>query len=280
MYKEEVWANKIIETQNDEGGWGYFHTLSEPKKNPITTEQALKRLENLGYTYEDGVICKAVEYMSKCINGVISIPDYREKHEHWDNFVNLMLATWIRRFTLEDESANNIAVKWSNIITVTFRSGSYSRSDYDDEYTATFSLKVNKQLSYEIRRFYNVSISVGQLDMVTEERFFDYIMSSEYGIYYVYNQPLKILPKVFKSKETSRYLAAIDLMADFHDQSHKLRYVSEWLENNRLDDGRWDMGKSIKDSIYFPLSDNWRREDCRIDDCTYYINRILKKISG
>ena len=280
MYREGVWAQKIIEAQNEEGSWTYFHTLSEPKKYPMTTEQALRRLEFLGYTYEDEVIRNAVEYMGRCLNGEISIPDFREKQEHWDTFVNLMLATWIRRFTLDNERANDIARQWSKIVTTTFRSGSYSRRDYDDEYKATFDLLVNKRLAHEFRRFYNVSLAVGQLDPVTEERFFDYILGSEFGIYYVYNRPLSMLPTDFHSKEASRYLAAIDLMADFSEQRHKLGFVSEWIENNRLVDGRWDMGTKIKDNVYFPLSDNWRKADRRINDCTYYINRILMKING
>jgi hypothetical protein len=48
-YKDGKWAKKIIELQHDDGSWGYFHTLSNPSSNqPMTTEQALRRLEILG----------------------------------------------------------------------------------------------------------------------------------------------------------------------------------------------------------------------------------------
>ncbi len=53
-YRNSKWASEIIELQKDDGSWGYFHTLSNPsKRNPITTEQAIRRLEILGYTIND-----------------------------------------------------------------------------------------------------------------------------------------------------------------------------------------------------------------------------------
>ena len=48
-YKKGKWAGKITALQHDDGSWGYFHSLSNPTpKQPMTTEQALRRLMNLG----------------------------------------------------------------------------------------------------------------------------------------------------------------------------------------------------------------------------------------
>jgi hypothetical protein len=69
-YKNEKWARKIIELQNDDGSWGYFHSLSNPTpEQPMTTEQALRRLEILGFTIDDKPIKKAVKYMNDCLTG-------------------------------------------------------------------------------------------------------------------------------------------------------------------------------------------------------------------
>jgi hypothetical protein len=44
-FKDGKWVKKILELQHKDGSWGYFHTLSKPtSKQPITTEQALRRL--------------------------------------------------------------------------------------------------------------------------------------------------------------------------------------------------------------------------------------------
>ena len=69
-YKNSKWALEIIELQREDGSWGYFHTLSNPSKRyPITTEQAIRRLEILGYTIDDEPILKAVSYMHDCLVG-------------------------------------------------------------------------------------------------------------------------------------------------------------------------------------------------------------------
>ena len=48
------WAKDIVCLQKPDGSWGYFHTLSNPTKSqPITTEQALRRLKILGFTDKD-----------------------------------------------------------------------------------------------------------------------------------------------------------------------------------------------------------------------------------
>ena len=56
MHKDTRWAQQIISLQDEDGKWGYFHTLFTDSKSPITTEKALKRLEILGYTIEDNCI--------------------------------------------------------------------------------------------------------------------------------------------------------------------------------------------------------------------------------
>ena len=108
MHKDVKWAKQIISLQSSEGKWGIFHSLSQPTNN-TTTEQALKRLERLGYTIEDECIQKAVSYMNDCLVGEKNIPDDREKVYDWNIFTPLMLSTWIRRFTSDNPVANKVA---------------------------------------------------------------------------------------------------------------------------------------------------------------------------
>jgi hypothetical protein len=51
---QNKWIQEILELQQGDGSWGYFHSLSQPvKQKPITTEQALRRLRILGLTAAD-----------------------------------------------------------------------------------------------------------------------------------------------------------------------------------------------------------------------------------
>ena len=91
--KNNKWVQQIIELQHDDGSWGYFHSLSQPTKaQPITTEQALRRLRILGLTKNDEPIKLALQYMRDCLRGNNRPPDRREKVLNWDAFEAHMLA--------------------------------------------------------------------------------------------------------------------------------------------------------------------------------------------
>jgi hypothetical protein len=54
--------------------------------------------------------------------------------------------------------------------------------------------------------------------------------------------------------------------------------VADWLLANRNENGKWDMGKTVNDKVYFPLSDDWRRVAVREADCTERIEKLLNKL--
>jgi hypothetical protein len=275
MYKDSIWAKEIIARQNREGSWGFFHTLSEPRKYPITTEQALRRLQNLGYTIDDEPIEKAVSYMSDCLAGKKQIPDRREKLHDWDIFTNLMLSTWIRRFTNDIDKANLVAETWSNIITYAFLKGKYIHDEYVNAYETAFGMKPRGGRLVDFVSFYQVSLISNQLDESTESKVFDYILDKEDGIYYIYDRCLSVLPDSFISKQASRYLGAIELLSSYRNNISKLKFVTDWLKRNQNQHGYWDMGSGVKDNIYFPLSNTWRKKKNREMDCTNRIKKLL-----
>lgn len=277
MYKNSRWAREIISLQRKDGSWGFFHTLSEPNKYPITTEQAIRRLQILGYTIDDLCIQKAVHYMHDCLIGINEIPDRREKLHDWDIFTRLMLSTWIRRFTKDDASANEVADTWVHIISEAFKSGTYSHDDYLTAYKHTFSQRAKGGRLLDFTSFYQVSLLSNCLESNTESAVFDYIINHESGIYYIYNRPICNIPEIFESKESSRYIGAIELLSDYKNNINQFDFVVEWLMEHKNSDGKWDLGSKSKDFIYFPLSDSWKKKE-RTSDCTYRIERLISKI--
>lgn len=278
MYKDSRWSKEILSLQNEEGLWGYFHTLSDPKKHPITTEQALRRLQVLGFTIDDVCIQKAVQSMHDCLIGKKEMPDRREKSHDWDIFTELMLSTWIRRFTKDDREANAVANRWADIISTAFRSGEYSQEDYLLAYYQAFSQKAYGGRMIDFVDFYHVSLIADCLGEEMEGAVFDYIIKHETGIYYIYNESVCHLPAVFASKNSSRYIRAIELLSDYKHNLTKLGFVVEWLNEQKDIDNKWDMGTSAKDFISFPLSDSWNRE-ARSKDSTSRIEQLISKIS-
>lgn len=279
--KSSRWAREIIGLQNEYGNWGYFHTLSNPtKRNPITTEQALRRLQILGYTIEDLPIQRAVDYLRNCLSGKLQIPDRREKLHDWDIFTSIMFSAWIRRFTLSDPLANETAAKWARIVSSAFIDGAYNHDAYTWAYKETFGQVPRGGRLVDFVSFYQVSLLNGAVDGEIEQSMFEYFLSRKSGIYYIYDGRLSVLPEDFRSKKANRYIAAIELLSEYENGfcRRKLQFVAEWLYQNREQDGLWDMGTSVKDFVHFPLSDSWRSSEARKCDCTYRINTLLERI--
>ncbi len=278
MHKDGKWAKQIIALQESDGKWGYFHSLSQFYNAPMTTEQALGRLERLGYTMEDECIQKAVAYMDDCLTGKNTIPDRREKVHDWDIFTSLILATRIRRFTKDNQNANKIAGKWAGVVSSAFASGTYNRDEYVSAYYDILGMKPNGGRLIDFVNFYPISLLSDCLDEQTECAVMQYVLDRDDGIYYIYDNKLAILPPSFESKNASRYLAAMELLVKYKYAKHKLDFVADWLNSNRNENDKWDMGKSVNDKVYFPLSDDWRRKEIREADCTERIERLLKEL--
>ena len=277
IHKDGKWAKQIISLQEDDGKWGCFHSLSQFYDAPMTTEQALRRLERLGYTIEDQCVQRAVSYMDDCLAGKKAIPDRREKVHDWDVFTDLILATWIRRFTNDNINANKVARQWAEVISQAFAGGVYDRNEYVRAYHEVLKPKGGRLIDFA--NFYPVSILRDQLDERIEKAFVEHLINREDGIYYIYSYKIAVLPECFESKKASWYLGAVELLAKYRNAKEKLRFAAEWLESCRNENGRWDMGKTVNDKVYFPLSDDWRKRETREKDCTERIENLLFELT-
>ena len=120
----------------------------------------------------------------------------------------------------------------------------------------------------------------GCLNTEVEEGFVEWLITQEGGIYYIYDHSIKIVPEKFESRQESRFLGAVELLADYNCAGNKLKYVADWLESNRKPSGKWDMGPATNDQIYFPLSDDWRSKYSRENDCTERIEQLMNKLGN
>lgn len=280
MKIDGYWAKQIIDQQHPDGSWGYFHTLSEPKHNKYTTEQALRRLEILGFTLEDAPVKAALDYMNRCLEGAREIPDRKEKHPFWEIYVELMLATWICRFTEDSLSANRVRDTWVEIFNAAYGKGRFNEDEYVQAFIKAFGLKPTRNLVIDTSKFYYVSILANALNETAEKAYFEDLLQRETGIYYINHHQLNQVPDRFESKEANRFLSAIEELARYDRCVHCLGYVKQWLLEHRQPDGTWDMGISVKDHIHFPLSDSWRTPKLRRTDITYRIEKLIGLLPG
>lgn len=279
MHRDGKWAKQIISLQDEEGKWGCFHSLSRFYNAPITTEQALRRLEYLGYTIEDECIQKAVRYMNDCLIGKNAIPDRREKVHDWDIFTSMILSTWIRRFTNDNPHANEVAGQWAGVISAAFADGRFGYNEYVRAYHEILGLTPKGGRLIDFVNFYPISLLRDCLDEKTQDAVIDYVINRDDGIYYIYDKKISVLPEYFESRIASRFLAAVELLAGYEHAKYKLKFVIDWLDDNKNENGRWDMGKSVNDKLYFPLSDDWRKSKTREADCTERIENLITMLT-
>lgn len=237
----------------------------------------MRRLKKLGFTINDAPIRKAVDCMISCLQGVRKIDNYWEKTLDWELFTQLMLATWVKVFEPENETALQVAERWAKVIEEAFKSGEYRERDYMEAYRQVFDAEKRAGNEVSFSPFYHLQLLQGVLSQDTEKRVLDYVIANPSGIYYVYDKPLYELPKEFASRESARYLAAIELLSGYKSAKERLKLVV-WLEDNQEQNGQWDLGAKAKDNIYLPLSDSWTKAEYRKADCTEWIVAILNKI--
>ena len=280
MYKDGKWARAILAQQQDDGSWGYFHTLRTSSRATMTTEQALRRLLALGFTGEDAPMQKALAYLESCLSGERAIPDRREHSHSWEIFVPMMFAVWIRFLTPDHEPANVIARQWASILKQTFSAGAYDSDAYTTAYLEAFGIRPRGGRLVDFVTFYQLALVAGELDAKTENCLLDYVLHHKSGIYYLCTKPVLTLPTAFSSRETSFYLAVFELLSRYRHSREQLSFAVRWLQDHRNENGRWDIGPAGKDGVYFPLSDDWRTRARREEDCTVRITRLLTQLNA
>lgn len=278
MVLQSKWVNDIIQLQWEDGSWGQFHSMSQFSQSPITTEQALSRLLILGLDKNDEVIQKALIYMKKYLLEELELRDRKEKKHDWNMLTRLFVATWILKIDSSNDLAKEIAKDWAKIITHAFSGNKYNHNAYKEAYYEIHKSPKEKHM-WGFENFYLVSILIGMLSSDIELKFFDYLINSQNGIYYIYDRCPKEPPSSFCSKITRRYINAHELLSNYTCAKLKLQYFSEWITSNISEDGLWDMGQFVKDKMQFPLSNSWREPINRKIDCTVTVQRILSKLN-
>jgi hypothetical protein len=281
------WIKQILDLQHEDGSWGYFHTLSNlTKAQPITTEQALRRLRILGLTKDDEPIKRAIAYMERLLTEEIPDPDRIEKSPNWSVNRPRLIATDILRFDRANKIALGIAKRWVSVMEQACVNGTVDFDVYLSCYLNEFGIplmknadKAKKQCGNDICNYFPAVMYAGLLTERAENAWLDYLLHYQGGMYYVYEKQLNTPPAEFASKQTSYWLAALEVIAEYRLASEKLGFAVDYLMQNQLAPGVWDLGQQAKDGIYFPLSDSWRKAEDRQRDCTQRIQKLLDKLT-
>lgn len=279
-HRQGRWAQELLALQQPDGTWpgGCFHSLAQPGKAPPTTEQALRRLHALGFTIADSCIRRCVDTMASCLRGERKIDAYWETGLDWAMFEPTMLAAWIRRFDPGQPDALTFARRWARVAEAAFSGGAFDESAWTAAYEAEFRRRDRHPRPLGFMPLYHAMLLPNLLSPDTERAMVRHVLGS--GMYYICARPLTNPPAAFTSKETSCWLAALELLAVFPSAREELTFAAAWLHMNAQPDGTWDMGPHTADRVYFPLSDSWRSAAVRRADCTERIRSFLYVIEA
>ena len=278
-HRSGKWAANILASQQEDGTWGsVFHSMGQPNGNPLTTEQALRRLHALGFTITDEPIRRCVDTLSTCLRGERKIDAYWEKGLDWAMFEPLMLAAWIRRFDPAQPDALAFARRWAKVVEAAFAGGTLDESAWNATYEAEFHRKELHPNPLGLWALYHGMLLPDVLTPPTEQAFIRHILHS--GMYYIHPAPLTHPPAEIATKQASYWLAALEVLADYSCAREELAFAAAWLYLTADADVQWDFGSKASDKLYFPLSDSWRSAAIRKADCTARVRRFLDKISS
>lgn len=274
-HRQGRWARELLSQQHKDGTWpGWcFHSMALPGKAPLCTEQALRRLHALGFTMDDEPIQRAVSTMAACLRGERKIDTYWEKGLDWAMYEPLMLAAWIRRFDPDNPEARSLAQRWARVAEAGFSSGSLDPTAWGTAYEAEFHRAGKHPQPINFTPLYHAMLLPGMLSPDAENAMVSHILLN--GMYYVYPHALIHPPAEFASRETSSWLAALELLTPYACARKKLEFAAAHLCMNADSDGFWDLGAKANDRVYFPLADSWRSQHSRKKDCTQRISAFL-----
>lgn len=281
-HRQGRWARELLAQQREDGTWPNwcFHSMAQPGKAPIATEQALRRLAALGFTIADEPIRRIVATMAACLRGERKIDTYRESGIDWAMFEPTMLAAWIRRFDPDQPDALAFAQRWAKVVEAAFSQGILADDAYRAAYEAEFRRRDRHPQPLAFMPFYHAMLLPGTLAPETEGAMARHILDRPDGMYYISPRPLRYPPEEFATKETALWLEALELLAAFPAAREELAFAAAWLHMSADPDGAWDLGSKAADKVHFPLSDSWRSAAVRRADCTERIRAFLNRLEA
>ncbi len=241
---------------------------------------AIQRLLVLGLDRDSQVISRCVAFMLDVLAGRQTWSDPPEKHEGWPVNIKFITAGTLAKIDSGHPALQESIRKWVEIVERTFLPGSYDEGAERQAHRDVNSIRTKGKYLKLASQYPLWLLTSGgaHLSARTEKLYLDWIWNKPDGIYYVYGSCLASTPDIL-SKEFTSWLDALELFSRFPAGWAYVRSAINWMWEQRDRDGLWDFGPHARASIYFPLSDSWKKSLDRKVDCTVRVLSFLRKIA-
>lgn len=271
------WVLELKNEQREDGGWGRFHSAMKSKGKIVTTEAAVERGLALGLEASDPVFQAAINYLSRLLERSIRFPDPAERNNRWATGTQLFAASTLARISPMLSILDRTWELWAKIAGQTFASGKYdSEAEIQAHQTLTSASVKDSYLVLSSR--YQLALlgsRATKLQENLEKALIDWVWHKEKGIGYL-EIPLANLPTCFTAGMLDRLFTSLEILSYFPSWRRHAGNIIEWLWEQRNKEGLWDFGPRASMSIYFLLSESWRKKRHRQHDWSTRVLTLLR----
>ncbi len=271
------WIRELQEEQRRDGSWGRFHSAMKSKGKIVTTEAAVERGLALGLTASDPIFRATTNYLSRLIEGTIKFPDPPERNNRWTTGTQLFAASTLARITPKLTVLDKPWKLWATIAKQTFAAGGYDpQAEIRAHQTLTGASVKNSYLVLSSR--YQLALlgaRATNLPTNLEKAIVEWVWRKKDGIGYL-EIPLSNPPSRFTPGMLDRLFTSLEILSYFPSWRKFAGDLITWLWARRNTEGLWDFGPRASMSVYFPLSESWRRRQCRQHDWSTRVLALLR----
>jgi hypothetical protein len=243
----------------------------------VTTEAAVERGLALGLEASDPAFRATINYLSRLLEGSVDFPDPPERNDRWATGTKLFAASTLARISPDLPILDMPWELWAKIAERAFSSGRYdAEAEIQAHRTLTGASLEDSYLVLDNR--YQLALlgsRARQLPKSLERALVDWVWHRQDGVGYL-EIPLSNLPQRFTAGTLDRLFTSLEILLCFPSWRKHADNVIAWLWKNRNDEGFWDFGPRASMSVYFPLSESWRKSKQRQHDWSTRVLALLR----
>lgn len=260
-------VRELLQAQHPDGSFGRFYSRNKQVRYAArTTETAQIRAMSLGMKPDHILMQRLKTYYESILRDEITWPDRPDPSLDWPLSIRMVTAARLRQIEPDHPLALAEAERTHQLIEAAFADGDFSELNFNEVYEDLFDAPPEFG-SRMLFSQYALIIVGGLLPYEIEERLTRHIIENCRGIYLINNRSLKYPPLAFQSRESLRYIRALELLALYPSSADLLIHAADWIWEQQSNNGLWDMGPLARDGLELPLSDSWRQGQRSID-CT------------
>jgi len=243
----------------------------------VTTEAAVERGLALGLEASDPAFRAVIRYLSCLLEGSVGFPDPPERNSRWATGTMLFAASTLARISPDLPILDKPWKLWAEIAERTFNSGRYNAEAEIRAHQMLTGASV-KDSYLVLNNRYQVALlgsRACELPKSLEKALVNWVWHKQDGAGYL-EIPLSNLPQRFTAGMLDRLFTSLEILSCFPSWRELADNVITWLWKNRNGGGFWDFGPRASMSVYFSLSESWRKSKQRQHDWSTRVLALLR----